>query len=104
MIKVNTIEMWESCAEKQSSAILYVGISSCEVCHAIKPKLDELLKNYPEVEVFEVDLEEIPEISGAHLVFTVPAVILFYQGKEIYRASRFIDLKELEMRLKVEVG
>lgn len=97
------MKMWETCIEKQGITMLYIGVTSCNVCHAMKPKIEKAMENYPKVGVFEVNLDETPEISGKYLVFTVPTVILFCQGKEIYRASRFIDIKEIGRRLKVEV-
>lgn len=97
------MKMWEACIEKQRIAMLYIGVTSCNVCHAMKPKIEKEMEKDPKVGIFEVNLDEIPEISGKHLVFAVPTLILFCQGKEIYRASRFIDIKELGMRLKVEV-
>ncbi len=37
----------------------------------------------------------MPEVSGEFLVFTVPTILVFYDGKEIIRQSRFIQFEKL---------
>lgn len=48
-----------------------------------------------------VSLEDMKEISAKYLVFTAPTVLLFHQGKEILRESRFISLENTERTLKM---
>ncbi|MPN50903.1 hypothetical protein SDC9_198543 [bioreactor metagenome] len=39
------------------------------------------------------------EASGEFMVFTVPTLILFAEGKEIARQGRFINFDELEFEV-----
>lgn len=103
MDSLSSLESWTSNLEKYPVSVLYIGSDSCDVCQAMKPKIMEVLKHYPSILVAEAKINQIPELSGTYLVFTVPTVLIFSQGKEIYRTSRYIDLKELELRLKAEV-
>ena len=36
------------------------------------------------------------EVAGRYAVFTGPTILLFHNGKEILRESRFISLENLE--------
>jgi hypothetical protein len=38
-------------------------------------------------------------IAGRFLVYSGPTVLLLMEGKEIYRASQFINLEELEQTI-----
>lgn len=41
-----------------------------------------------------------PELAGIFEVLTVPAVLVYHEGKEIARQARFIDFNSLEKLLK----
>ncbi len=59
-------------------------------------KVNRLLKQYKNVGNIVVSFEDMKEISAKYLVFTAPTVLLFHQGKEILRESRFISLGNTE--------
>ena len=41
------------------------------------------------------------EIAGRYAVFTGPTILLFHNGKEILRESRFISLENIERVLQL---
>lgn len=54
------------------------------------------MKEYKSIPHYQVYLEEIPLFQGQHLVFTVPTILVFSEGKEILRESRFIDFNKIQ--------
>ena len=78
--------------------IIYISMQTCGVCHAIKPRVKELAKEY-KIPVEEIDATLHPEVAGRYEVLTVPAVLLMVGDKEFARQARFIDLLELEKRM-----
>lgn len=64
-------------------------------------KVNGLLENYDYVEKVEILLQDMQEIAGRYAVFTGPTVLLFYNGKEILRESRFISLENLERTIQL---
>ncbi|MFS0578868.1 hypothetical protein [Brevibacillus sp. 179-C9.3 HS] len=48
-------------------------------------------------------IEKAPFISGEFLVFTAPTILLFADGKEVFRQARFISFDELERVLKIAI-
>jgi len=77
----------------------YFSFQECSVCKVLKPKVKKLLQDYPKVKFLYVDIHQHPEISGQLLVFAVPTIIIFYQGKEATRFSRHFSIQDLETAL-----
>ena len=78
--------------------IIYISMQTCGVCHAVKPRVKELAKEY-KIPVEEIDATLHPEVASRYEVLTVPAILLMVGDKEFARQARFIDLMELEKRI-----
>ncbi len=79
--------------------LIYFSYPECPVCVTLLPKVEQLISRYPEVDFTYVNINESSEISGQHLVFTVPTLIIFKNGKEYKRFSRFVSMGELQQSL-----
>ena len=79
--------------------LLYVSMNNCSICHADMPKVEKIAneKNFPS---YHIEAPEIPEAVGQLSLFSVPVVILFYEGREIHRQAKTIDFKELNYRME----
>ena len=62
-------------------------------------KVEQLADSYMSLCSFYTDIREEPLIAGRFLVYSGPTVLLLMDGKEIYRASQFINLEELEQTI-----
>jgi late competence protein required for DNA uptake (superfamily II DNA/RNA helicase) len=82
-------------ALKTTASIVIAKTHGCSVCLPVTMRLYEIMESYPSIPIFELYIEDVPEFRGQYLVFTVPTIILFYEGKEILRESRFIDWHNL---------
>ncbi len=81
--------------EKKPLNLVYISAPNCSVCHAVKPRVEQLFQN-KNLPMFALDIIEAPEVAGTFQVMTAPAILVFYQGKEVHRQARFIDFKRLE--------
>lgn len=83
---------------KEDLILVYVSTPSCGVCIVDSPKiLDLSIKlNIP---LLKIDATKVKEAIGQLEVFSVPAVIVFHNGKEAHRQARIIDFDELEYRI-----
>ncbi len=82
---------------KNGMAILYFGNADCGVCRDMMPKVDKLLAEYPNIEGAYIDASASPELSAMYSVFTLPAILVFAEGKEVIREAwhmSFLDLGE----------
>ncbi len=95
-IILSSQEQFDTLLTNQSEAlVLYFTTTSCNVCKSIFPKLEALMQNYTNP-TLKIDAEAFPDIAGQHLIFTVPTILVFYEGKEVLRESRFIDFTKIE--------
>ncbi|MET3196569.1 thioredoxin family protein [Bacillus sp. OAE603] len=85
----------ENFITQNKSAIIFVSGLNCAVCDAVFPLVEELIKAYPSIKLLHTKANEVPELSGQYQVFTVPAILFFFNGKEIARKVRFIREEEL---------
>lgn len=99
LVLIQTKEHLKQLMAEEEGLILYFSSEDCKVCQAVFPKLMDLAEAYL-VKVAKISVTEQMEIAGQSLVFTVPTVLIVYQGKEILRESRFIDLQKVERALK----
>ena len=85
-------------ANQNKAIVLYFTTTSCNVCKSIFPKLEALMQDYTNPTI-KIDAEQFPDIAGQHLIFTVPTILVFFEGKEVLRESRFIDFAKIERML-----
>jgi len=83
----------------QKPFVMLFQTEMCGVCHAIEPKLKDLLENFG-VSYVAIDAGKYPEIAGQHQVFTVPTIVVWSENREILRESRFINFSKIERLLE----
>ena len=98
-IEAATIDEVHAFIAANKFSFIYVSRHDCSVCHAVLPQVREMLTAYPEVKIIKVDADKIPAVAGAFSVFTVPALLLFVEGKEMVRKARFVVMSELEQQI-----
>ena len=91
MEKIKTYNDLLEKIKNEEKFLLYIKSEGCSVCEADFPKIKELVdkNNYL---AYYIQADEISEAVGQLNLYTAPVVILFYNGKEIHRQARFIDL------------
>lgn len=99
MTKLNRLSEIRQMIEEQPLNLLVIKTQNCTVCEAVEIKAGELLQNHTGVSGIWAYLEDIPELASEFLTLTAPTVLVFYQGKEVYRSSRFVQFAELEQVL-----
>lgn len=82
---------------KERAAVLaYFSHDECNVCKVLKPKLIELVnERFPEIQFIYINVKELPEISAQLSIFTVPTIVIYFEGKEFVRKSRSIGIEEI---------
>ncbi|WP_224488740.1 thioredoxin family protein [Robertkochia flava] len=77
------------------SCLLFSG-THCGICQAIKPKLQAMTAQYPEVEFHIKDSAEQPELAARHSVFSIPTLLIFAEGKEYRRYHGAFSIQTVE--------
>ncbi|WP_144461202.1 thioredoxin family protein [Siminovitchia fortis] len=100
MKKVHSLEAIHEMINENQLTLLYISRPDCSVCHGLLPQVEELLEEFPSIVSMQADADEIPEIAGKYSIFTVPALLLFVNGKESIRKARFVPIGELRRQLE----
>ncbi len=92
---LSTMEEVESFLNSHERAMIQCKTHSCKVCLSIEARFEkdaEIYKNWAMAHVF---VDDLALFRGTHSVYTVPTVLMFFEQKEIYRTSRFVEFDRL---------
>lgn len=93
---MQTLSDIQSVIDNHAAVMLYFSAPTCNVCHALKPKLvDAFAQNFPAFEIVSVDISETPEIASHFTVFAIPTLVIFLDGREFLRKSRHMSVGEV---------
>mgnify|MGYP000120845385 CR=1 FL=1 len=83
-----------------NKAIYFKG-ENCGVCAALLPKMEvHFSENYPLLEFEIIEVQKTPEIAAQFNVFTIPVLIILFEGKEYYRFVRNFSAGEIDQKLQ----
>lgn len=91
---------FQKIVKSESAVCFYLSTPDCNVCKVLKPKVIEMIeRDFPKIQFHYIDLNEAKEISSQLSVFTVPTILVCFEGKEVIRVSRNIHLSELQNQI-----
>jgi len=98
---MNTLESIQNTLENEPAVMLYFSAPTCNVCHALKPKLLKAIEdNFETFEIISVDISQTPEIAAHFSVFTIPTVLIYLSGQEFLRKSRHMSVDDVITQIK----
>lgn len=98
---ITSIEELENIIKNEPAFIVYVSSPACSVCHSLRPKVIEAIKdNYPKISRYHVDLEISSEVTTKLDVLSAPTVLVFLDGKEFIRKHRTFSVDLLIDEIK----
>lgn len=69
----------------------------CGPCKMMKPILEKLHQQMGDkVRIIKIDIDKSPAAANAYQVQSVPTLILFQQGKSLWRRSGVVQANQLE--------
>lgn len=86
---------------REPALLAYFSTPDCRVCQALRPKVAELLgREFPRMAGVYVDCAALPEVAARYGVFSVPALVAFFEGREWVRKGRSVGLAELRASIE----
>lgn len=98
---VTSLDGFSEMSRENSAVLVYLSTPDCNVCKVLKPKVKSMLADdFPEIKFVYVDCEAHPDISAQCGVFTVPTLLVYFNGRETIRKSRHIGIEELRSAIQ----
>lgn len=73
----------------------------CATCLIITDHLERNIPHLKDIDAIQVFVDDVDMFRGEHVIFSVPTVLLFKDGKEILRESRFINTEKINRTLSM---
>ena len=83
----------EALIQASAALLLYFYNDSCAPCVALRPKVNEMQHAYINAAIY-------PELSASAGVFASPTIIVYFDGKENFRVSKYVSVQELSDRIQ----
>ena len=99
MTELTSLTSAEKFIKDHQFSFIYVSRTNCGVCHALLPQLKSLLEEFPSIQLGYINADNVEEIAGYLSIFTVPALLLFVDGKEMIREARFVHMQALQEKI-----
>ena len=84
----------------RDALVAYFSTPDCNVCKVLRPKVEQMVAAHEGIDFLYIDSARHPDVAGQHVVFAVPTIILFMNGREMRRFSRNLSLDDLERSLE----
>ena len=98
---MQNIEDIKKTINENLAVMLYFSAPTCNVCHALKPKLVGAIEdNFKEFKIVSIDTSIEQETAAYFSVFAIPSVLIFLDGKEFLRKSRHMSVDEVIREIK----
>jgi thioredoxin-like negative regulator of GroEL len=98
---MQTIQDIEKTIKDNLAVMLYFSAPTCNVCHALKPKLLQAIdENFKDFVVESIDISQTQDIAPHFGVFAIPTVLIFLDGREFLRKSRHMSVDDVIREIK----
>lgn len=92
-----TTKQAEELLKNETAALLYFYSDSCAPCVSLRQKVIELLENsFPKMKLAFVNSATYPLVAANFNVFSNPTLLIFFEGKEYSRLSKYVSISQLE--------
>ena len=87
---------------KDNAAILvYFQNDNCPPCMSLRPKVQTMIaEDFPKMNLTFINSFENPQLTAQFGVFAHPTLLVFFDGKEYFRASKYISTQELSQKIE----
>jgi thioredoxin 1 len=89
-------EIFYTLLEEKPISFVYFSHQGCSVCKSLRPKIEEMVKKYENVNFLYIDTGEHPKFCAQNNIFSVPTVEIYTEGKENRRWIRNFSVSEIE--------
>lgn len=97
MNELNELKQVQETIHKETGVMVYFYNDDCPPCISLRPKVESLIQEqFPEMKLIWVNSKSSPEIPASYGVFANPTILVFFEGKEFRRFSKYVSVAELK--------
>lgn len=86
--------------KKSKHQVLYFKNNHCPPCKVLRPKIESLINtDFPKLEFVIVDSIKNPELCSEFNVYANPTILVFLEGKEYIRKSKYVSVSQFKGEL-----
>ena len=102
-IKMNVIEKYNDIEKimKKELVMVIAKTHTCSSCQTIANILEHNLENFDKIEKYNIYVDDIDKFRGEYLIFSVPTILIFNNGKEILRESRYMNYAKIDRLIEM---
>jgi thioredoxin 1 len=98
---VEKVAEFEVLVRSEEALMLYFFSNQCVTCMSLRPKIQELVAaRFTKMLMQLIDAQANPSIAAHFGVFSTPTILVFFNGHEHFRVSRFVSLPQLEATIE----
>jgi thioredoxin 1 len=91
----------ENYINESPAVLLYFYSHSCAPCVSLRPKVEALVKEeFPRMQFKLIDSAANPEVTAHFNVFSNPVILIYFEGHEHGRMSKYISIQQLEAAIQ----
>lgn len=98
-----TIENFDEKIKDEKLTLVDFSASWCMPCRMFKPIVEELANKKPEINVYNVDIDEAEEVAKRFRIFSVPTLLLFKNGEKIDSSVGMLSYDDLKLFIKKNI-
>ena len=98
---ISDLNQLDNVVRKQEAVLVLLGGRECNVCHAIKPKLEAAIaEQFPKMKMVYVDCHETTDICSQKGVLSLPTVQVYFTGQRFIELVRTFSVPQLMQQIE----
>ena len=100
---INVIDKYNDINEVINKELVMVIAKShtCYSCKTIANIMDDNMNHFDKIDKYNIYVDDIDQFRGEYLIFSVPTVLIFSEGKELLRQSRYFDYAKIDRLIEM---
>lgn len=100
---INLVEKYNEIDQiiQKDLVMIIAKTHTCSSCQSIANILENNMTNFDKIEKYNVFIDDIDQFRGEYLIFSVPTILIFSEGKELLRQSRYFDYAKIDRLIEM---
>ncbi len=101
MNEISHLDELVQIVKQETAVVIYYYNNDCPPCISLRPKVEGLISNtFQKMKLLWVNSKNHPKIPAHYSVFANPTILIFFEGKEFKRFSKYVSISELEQTIE----